>query len=60
MATSPPCKTPVLPGNLLLPWATGASTAGKKRKRVDGDDSGAASSDKDTDDDDDDDDGDSS
>ena len=31
---------------ILLPWATGASAAGKKRKRVDGDDSDAASSDK--------------
>ena len=31
-------QAPVLPGALLLPWATGASAAGKKRKRVDGPD----------------------
>ena len=40
-------QAPVLPGNLLLPWATGASAAGKKRKREDedeDDDSDAASS----------------
>jgi hypothetical protein len=30
-------QPPVLPGNLLLPWA--ASAAGEKRKRVDGSDS---------------------
>ena len=54
---------PVLPGNLLLPWATGASAAGKKRKRVDGpgseedDDAASAVA---ADEEDDDDDGDSS
>ena len=37
----------VLPAAVLLPWSTGASTPGKKRKCVDGDDSDAASSDKD-------------
>jgi len=40
-------QPPVLPETLLLPWATGVSAAGKKRKRGDGDDSDAASSDKD-------------
>ena len=53
-------QPPGLPGNLLLPWATGASAAGKKRKRVDGDDSDAASSDKDKDDDDEEEEGDDS
>ena len=52
-------EPPVLPGNLLMPWATGASAAAaKKRKRAySDDDSDAASSDKDKDDDDDDDSG---
>ena len=51
----------VPPAAVLLPWATGVSAPGKKRKHVDGDDSDAASSDKGEDeDDDDDDDGESS
>ena len=29
-------QAPVLPGTFLLPWPTGASAAGKKRKRVEG------------------------